>query len=158
MKTNSKLWRFFFQNRERARLTNAKNGVAVVEDDNVENAYDYDSDGRFINIKTALEGPIVKLAAAFVEASTFDNSKPFEDPHPQIFGGSFTQSVVSANIRVSVESRVHFALTLQTLLNAITEVTLLFLILAILHIIRNCRRNLVLAPLHLEMLRPCHVN
>ncbi|CCD66430.2 NUP160 middle TPR domain-containing protein [Caenorhabditis elegans] len=113
--------RVFLMNRERARLTNAKNGVAVVEDDNVENAYDYDSDGRFINIKTALEGPIVKLAAAFVEASTFDNSKPFEDPHPQIFGGSFTQSVVSANIRVSVESRVHFALTLQTLLNAITE-------------------------------------
>ncbi|CAO4361244.1 unnamed protein product [Caenorhabditis nigoni] len=113
--------RVYLMNKERARLTNAKNGVTVVDDDILENAYDYDSDGRFIQIKSALENPIVMLTTAFVEASTFDNGKPFEDPCAHVFGGSFSQSLVSANIRKSVESRVHFALTLQALLNAITE-------------------------------------
>ncbi|EFO96067.1 CRE-NPP-6 protein [Caenorhabditis remanei] len=114
--------RVLLMNRERARLASAKHGVPLTDEDlSTDNAYDYDSDGRFMTIKPALETAIVKLTAAFVEASTFDNSKPFDDPCPQPFGGAFTQSIVSANIRKTVESRVHFALTLQSLLNAITE-------------------------------------
>ncbi|EGT50703.1 hypothetical protein CAEBREN_23694 [Caenorhabditis brenneri] len=113
--------RVYLMNRERARSMSAKNGVPLVDEDGVENAFDYDNDGRFINVKSALEQPIIKLTAAFVQASTFDNTKPFENPSQDIFGGTFAQSIVSANIRVTVESRVRFALTLQALLNAITE-------------------------------------
>ncbi|CAI2312535.1 unnamed protein product [Caenorhabditis sp. 36 PRJEB53466] len=113
--------RVYLMNRERARITSAKHGIPIVDDDGVENAYDYETDGRFITIKTALEAPIVQLTAAFVQSATYDNSKPFGDPKLQVFAGTFTQSLVSANIRKTVESRVYFALTLQALLNAITE-------------------------------------
>uniref|UniRef100_A0A1I7UVC4 Nucleoporin_C domain-containing protein n=1 Tax=Caenorhabditis tropicalis TaxID=1561998 RepID=A0A1I7UVC4_9PELO len=111
--------RVFLMNRERARQTSAKDGVILDADD--ENAYDYSLDGRFIVIKDALVPSIVNLTAVFVQASTFDNSKPFGDPSQQVFGGTFTQSLVAANIRITVESRVRFALTLQCLLNAISE-------------------------------------
>lgn len=99
----------------------AKHGIPLVDDDGVDNAYDYEKDGRFIPIKNSLEAPIVELTAAFVKSATFDSSKPFGDPCDQPFSGTFTQSLVAANIRVTVESRVTFALTLQALLNAITE-------------------------------------
>ncbi|EGT50702.1 hypothetical protein CAEBREN_14278 [Caenorhabditis brenneri] len=97
--------RVYLMNRERARSMSAKNGVPLVDEDGAENAFDYDNDGRFINVKSALEQPIIKLTAAFVQASTFDNPKPFENPSQDIFGGTFAQSIVSANIRVTVESR-----------------------------------------------------
>ncbi|CAB3407511.1 unnamed protein product [Caenorhabditis bovis] len=108
-------------NREKIRNAIKRVGGALPEEDLIgyENGYDYESDGSNIKVPAVYDGPIQQLAEEFVRNASYDTSRPFGNTSRCIFAGSFTQSLVAANIKGLVEKRVHFALTLRALLTAI---------------------------------------
>ncbi|EFO84651.1 hypothetical protein CRE_04006 [Caenorhabditis remanei] len=111
--------RVFLMNRYRARVMCSVAGSVPMEDDVKVNPFDFDTDGRFLQITTVQYARIVALTKAFLAAAAYDPTKPYGGVITRDFNGSFTQGLVAVNIRRTVESRVHFALILLSLYNSI---------------------------------------
>ncbi|CAI5439165.1 unnamed protein product [Caenorhabditis angaria] len=106
-------------NHERTRCANARNGTFSDEEEIFENGYDFEKDGRNLVVNPIFEVYFIRLARELIESANYDCSSLGGDPIRTRFGGTFTQSLIAANIRITVEKRIQFALILRSILSAL---------------------------------------